>query len=176
MIKNVGTYLCSISESEIPDMPEASETTVKIAGRDGDLVLATTYNPIQFSIVIYTDENLSPAEKIEERQKIYKFFHEMKNTFKTFGIEAASKFYRVKYAGDVECENHPKHLKFTLPFKSSVSYGYNFKDKELIGNNIAINNENGKVYLNGEELRHYYPFFMNKVAQDQLINNGKQVN
>ncbi len=28
------------------------------------------------------------------------------------------------------------------------------------------------IDLNGEELRHYYPFFMNKVAQDQLINNG----
>ena len=28
------------------------------------------------------------------------------------------------------------------------------------------------IDLNGEELRHYYPFFINKVAQDQLINNG----
>lgn len=28
------------------------------------------------------------------------------------------------------------------------------------------------IDLNGEELRHYYPFFMNKVAQDELINNG----
>ena len=179
VIKNVGTYLCSISESEIPDMPEASETTVKIAGRDGDLVLATTYNPIQFSIVIYTDENLSPAEKIEERQKIYKFFHEMKNTFKTFGIEAASKFYRVKYAGDVECENHPKHLKFTLPFKSSVSYGYNFKDKELIGNNIAISNTiepvGFKCIINGPATNPTISLNNNEMKYEASIVNNEKI-
>ena len=44
-------YLIDFRESAIPSMPEAADTTAKIAGRDGDIVLSTTYEPIPFEIV-----------------------------------------------------------------------------------------------------------------------------
>ena len=51
-------FLYSPSESSIPEMAETSEATVKIAGRDGDITLDTTYEPLNFTLVFYTDENL----------------------------------------------------------------------------------------------------------------------
>jgi phage-related protein len=59
-------YLISFTESTIPSMPESAETTVKIAGKDGDISLSTTYEPIFFEIVCYTEDNLSQEQKIKE--------------------------------------------------------------------------------------------------------------
>ena len=44
--------LYSPTESSIPEIAETSESTVKIAGRDGDLVLNTTYEPLNFVLVV----------------------------------------------------------------------------------------------------------------------------
>ena len=59
---------------------------------------------------------------------------------KTFCIELANKFYKVKYNGLLERVNYPKHLVFTLPIKSSKSYAYDIKKNYLIGNNSAESN------------------------------------
>ena len=44
-------FLIDFNESSIPTMPEAVESSVRAAGRDGDIVLNTTYEPISFSVV-----------------------------------------------------------------------------------------------------------------------------
>lgn len=51
------------SESELSTMPSTSDSSVKIAGRDGDVVLSTTYEPIPFNIVCFTEDNLTPEQK-----------------------------------------------------------------------------------------------------------------
>lgn len=127
-------FLVSISESTIPDMPEALETTVKVAGRDGDISLNTTYDCLNFELVIYTDEGLTPAQKEENKMIINKFFNEMKKNTKTFAFEVSKTFYKVKYSGAILKENYPQHLKFTLPFKSSKSYGYKMIENVMTGN------------------------------------------
>ena len=60
------SFLCSISESSIPSMPEALETSATIAGRDGDVPLSTTYGPMSFELVLYTEDNLTPEEKLKQ--------------------------------------------------------------------------------------------------------------
>ena len=52
-------YLIDFNESSIPTMPEATESSVKVAGKDGDIVLKTTYEPMPFTIVCYTDDTVS---------------------------------------------------------------------------------------------------------------------
>lgn len=131
--KDNKSFLCSISESTIPIMAEAVEASVVIAGRDGDIVLNTTYNPLLFELVLYTDDNLTPTEKVEQEAFLTHFCNEMKNKTKTFAIESENKFYKVKYNGILERTNYPAHLVFTLPFKSSNSYAYNIETREIIG-------------------------------------------
>lgn len=127
-------YLVSISESTIPSMPEASETSSKIAGRDGDIVLATTYEPISFVLVCYTNDNLTINEKVAEERKINNFLNSIKNTTKKFVDQKNEKFYNVKYNGALSTVNYPTFLQFSIPLKSSDSFGYSLEKKKIVGN------------------------------------------
>ena len=51
--------LIDFMESNIPSIAEATESSVKIAGRDGDMPLNTVYEPLFFEIVCYTEDNLT---------------------------------------------------------------------------------------------------------------------
>lgn len=127
-------YLINFSESNIPSMPEATESTVRIAGRDGDITLKTTYEPIPFEIVCYTEDNLSPTEKVKEEEKISNFLNSIKNETISFGMETYKKFYNVKYSGSLITTRFPKHLKFSIPLKSSESYGMYYLKRQENGN------------------------------------------
>lgn len=132
--------LVDFMESNIPSIAEATESSVKIAGRDGDISLNTVYEPLPFEIVCYTEDNLTPEEKIIEEQKITSLLNSIKNQTKTFFMEREKKFYKVKYSGNLSVVRYPKHLKFTIPLKSSESYAMNFEESEIIGNGTKVSN------------------------------------
>lgn len=141
--------LIDFMESNIPSIAEATESSVKIAGRDGDIPLNTVYEPLPFEIVCYTEDNLTPEEKIIEEQKITSLLNSIKNQTKTFFMEREKKFYKVKYSGNLSVVRYPKHLKFTIPLKSSESYAMNCEESEIIGNGIKISNtikETGAIF------------------------------
>lgn len=123
------------SESEISTMPSVTESSVKIAGRDGDVVLTTTYDSIPFNIVCYTNDNLTAEEKILEENRIKTFLHNIKNRTIKLGIEDRDCYYNVKYSGSLTVVRHPKTLRFSIPLKSSSSYGKRITSKKIIGNN-----------------------------------------
>lgn len=132
--------LIDFMESNIPSIAEATESSVKIAGRDGDIPLNTVYEPLSFEIVCYTEDNLTPEEKIVEEQKVTSLLNSIKNQTKTFFMEREKKFYKVKYSGNLSVVRYPKHLKFTIPLKSSESYAMNFEESEIIGNGTKVSN------------------------------------
>ena len=132
--------LIDFTESNIPSIAEATESSVKIAGRDGDISLNTVYEPLSFEIVCYTEDNLTPEEKIIEEQKITSLLNSIKNQTKTFFMEREKKFYKVKYSGNLSVVRYPKHLKFTIPLKSSESYAMNYEESEIIGNGTKVSN------------------------------------
>ena len=132
--------LIDFMESNIPSIAEATESSVKIAGRDGDISLNTVYEPLPFEIVCYTEDNLTPEEKIIEEQKITSLLNSIKNQTKTFFMEREKKFYKVKYSGNLSVVRYPKHLKFTIPLKSSESYAMNCEESEIIGNGTKVSN------------------------------------
>lgn len=127
-------YLVDMTASTLPGMPEAAENSARIAGRDGDMVLATTYQPLSCNIICYTEDNLTPEEKSQEERKLNKFLNEMKDTFKKFAIQKDNIFYEVKYNGMLTSTVYPKHIQFSIPLKSSNSYGFAIGKKEIIGN------------------------------------------
>ena len=134
------SFLCSISESSIPSMPEALETSATIAGRDGDVSLSTTYGPMSFELVLYTEDNLTPEEKLKQEIFLNRFCNSIKNSTETFALELAQKFYKIKYNGLLNKENYPKFLRFTLPFKSSKSFAYDVKKHIIYGNSTVESN------------------------------------
>ena len=128
-------YLIDANESNIPIMPEATESSVRAAGRDGDIVLNTTYEPIPFDIVCYTEDNLTQTEKLNAEKNINKFLNSIKNKTINIAFENNNTFYKVKYSGALVTTNYPKHLKFAIPLKSSDSYGKDLIQKSIVGNN-----------------------------------------
>lgn len=127
--------LIDFSESNLSTMPEASETSVKIAGKDGDVVLSTTYQPIYFTIVCYTEDNLTSEEKISEENKIKLFLNSIKKHTVKLGFEDRNIYYNVKYNSSLTVTRYPKSLRFSLPLKSSDSYGRIIPAKTIVGNN-----------------------------------------
>ena len=127
-------YLTNMSENVILNMPEAVQTTVKIAGKDGDLVLDSSYNSQDFQVIMFTDEGLTPEQKEKERIFINRIFNAMKKNSKTFAFEQSQKFYKVLYSGILEETNYPQHMMFTIPLKSSKPYAYKMSLSYLLGN------------------------------------------
>lgn len=146
-------YLVDMTASTLPGMPEAEENSARIAGRDGDMVLATTYKPLSCNIICYTEDNLTPEEKSQEERKLNKFLNEMKDTFKKFAIQKDNIFYEVKYNGMLTPTVYPKHIQFSIPLKSSKSYGFAIGKKEIVGNGTLASNtikECGAIFtING---------------------------
>lgn len=126
--------LIDFSESELSTMPATSESNVKIAGRDGDVVLSTNYEPIPFNIVCYTDENLTPEQKILEENKIKTFLNNIKKTTVKLGMQDRNIYYNVKYSGSLTVIKYPKSLRFSIPLKSSDPYGKTIAVKTIVGN------------------------------------------
>lgn len=138
-------YLIDFVESNIPSMPEATESTVRIAGRDGDIPLKTTYEPIPFEIVCYTEDNLTMAEKIKEESKINEFLNSIKENTISFGMEVYKKFYNVKYNGSLVTTRFPKHIKFSIPLKSSDPYAKSSIKREIVGSSSLIKFESSTI-------------------------------
>lgn len=132
--------LYSPTESTIPEMPQATESTVKIAGRDGDQVLATTYEPKEFTLVLYTDDNLNANEKTLEINKITTFLNSLKNDYKKMAFLLEEKMYSVKYNRQLVVVKLPKCVRFELPLKSSKSFGTELYSKKIIGEGSKISN------------------------------------
>ena len=116
-------FLFSPAESDIPAIPETDEVSVKIAGRDGDMVLSTMYAPLSFKIVAYTDENLTASEKTAEIVKLTTFLNTIKNKTRQFAIVQEEKMYAVKYSGQLTITRYPKSVRFEIPLKCSRAFG-----------------------------------------------------
>lgn len=138
-------YLIDFSESNIPSMPEANETSVKVAGRDGDIPLKTVYEPIPFLIVCYTEDNLTFKEKIQEENKMNRFLDSIKNNTIDLSFEKEEKFYNVKYSGNLTTIRYPKHLKFSIPLKSSDSYAKSIYKSKVIGDLSPVEFESDTI-------------------------------
>lgn len=122
------------SESELSTMPTALESSVKIAGRDGEIPLSTTYDTINFNIVCFTEDNLTASEKITEENKIKNFLNNIKKQTIRLGIESRNVYYDVKYSGSLTVVRYPKALRFSIPLKSFDSFGKHITTKQIIGN------------------------------------------
>lgn len=128
------------SESDLSTMPTASESSVKIAGRDGDVVLSTTYDPILFNIVCFTEDNLTVEEKILEENKVKTFLNDIKNHTIKLGMEDRNTYYEVKYSGSLTVVRYPKALRFSIPLKSQSSYGRDIETKQITGDGTETSN------------------------------------
>ena len=172
-------YLTNMSENVILNMPEAVQTTVKIAGKDGDLVLDSSYNSQDFQVIMFTDEGLTPEQKEKERIFINRIFNAMKKNSKTFAFEQSQKFYKVLYSGILEETNYPQHMMFTIPLKSSKPYAYKMSSSYLLGNDTKTSETIEPVgficTINGPALNPIISFNDYSMEFDNTISEGSKL-
>ena len=172
-------YLTNMSENVILNMPEVVQTTVKIAGKDGDLVLDSSYNSQDFQVVMFTDEGLTPEQKEKERIFINRIFNAMKKNYKTFAFEQSQKFYKVLYSGILEETNYPQHMMFTIPLKSSKPYAYKMSSSYLLGNDTKTSETIEPVgficTINGPALNPIISFNDYSMEFDNTISEGSKL-
>lgn len=172
-------YLVDFNASNLPSMPEAMQASVRIIGRDGDVPLNTTYEPIPFSVVCYTDDNLTPDEKVLQEQKINRFINSMKNNPKVFAFERENKFYKVEYSGVLTTIRFPAHVQFTIPLKSSDSYAMDLVKNTLYGNSSKISEtikETGAIFtIRGPALTPKISFNNYQMSYDNNLLEGQRL-
>lgn len=172
-------YLINFTESSLSSMPEATEASVRVAGRDGDVVLNTTYEPLPFEIVCYTEDNLTPEQKVEEEEFLYQFLNSIKNKTKRFAMQRKNKFYDVKYSGALTVIEYPKHLQFTIPLKSSDSYAKVLTESKIIGNGNKYSStikEVGAIFtIEGPALKPIITFNNYEMKYNENILEGNKV-
>ena len=128
------------SRTHIPFMPEAIDTSVNLAGTDGEIVQDTVYGSRIFDIFAVTYDGLEIYEKEEIKRDIANILHSIKNKTKKITFANNETSFDVKYSGlaDVTTDA-PGWMRFEIPLKSESSYGSKMFEQTLYGSGLMTN-------------------------------------
>ncbi len=128
-------------KTNIGFMPTATDTSINIAGKDGEIVQNTKYEARLIEIFAVTEDGLTPAEKAEAKRMIAEILHSIKHDTKKLTISTDDITFDVKYSGTAETSIQAHNwLEFSLPFKSASPYGKSMFPNELNGSGLIYNN------------------------------------
>jgi len=134
-------FMIDWKQSEIGVIPEVTDETIKIQGRDGELTLNSTYRSRFFNIVGYSLNNLTEPQKNILMTKIANTIHDIKSGTKKLTRTDIGVSYDVKYTGKAELlTDYGDYIKFTLPMKSDSPYARNEFPNIFYGNGFITNN------------------------------------
>lgn len=128
------------NSTHIPFMPEAIDSSVNLAGADGEIVQDTVYGSRIFDIFAVTYDGLTLVEKEEVKKDIANILHSAKRNTKKLTFANNETSFDVKYTGlaDVTTEA-PSWMRFEIPLKSQSAYGHKLFDQTLIGSGLMVN-------------------------------------
>lgn len=132
------------NSTNIQVMPEASNTVIEMPGIDGSIIEDTVYKDRLFSIVAFSEDGLTKAEKEELKAKITEILDSTKHNTRMLTVQAHDTSFDVKYDGQAVIAEGPSYVKATIPFKTSP-YGHKTFDGELYGNGLVYNDGDAPV-------------------------------
>lgn len=155
-------------KTNIGFMPTATDTSINIAGKDGEIVQNTKYESRLIEIFAVTEDGLTPSEKAEAKRMISEILHSIKNSTKKLTISSDDITFDVKYSGTagISIQAH-NWLEFDLPFKSASPYAKSMFTSKLKGSGLIYNSgmvecgiifeikgrcTNPTLYLNGQRM------------------------
>lgn len=155
-------------KTNIGFMPTATDTSINVAGKDGEVVQNTKYESRLIEIFAVTEDGLTPAEKSQAKRMIAEILHSIKHETKKLTIGSDDITFDVKYSGSAQISVQAHNwLEFDLPFKSASPYGKSMFDNELHGSGLIYNGgmvecgivfeikgrcTNPTIYLNGQKM------------------------
>lgn len=132
------------NSTKIQVMPEAENTIIEMPGMDGSIIADTTYKDRLFSIVAFSEEGMTKAQREALKAKIDQVLDATKHQTKKLTVQARSTSFDAKYDGQAEIVSKGSYVKATIPLKVGP-YGKNLFDNELFGSGLIWNE--GDTYL-----------------------------
>lgn len=124
--------------TDIQVMPEAELTSIELPGIDGSIVEDTVYKDRLFTIVGYSEQGLTEAEKETLKSKITSVLSTTKSKSKKLVVQDRGIAFDVRYEGNANITEGPSYVKAEIPFRAGP-YGYDFFEAELIGRGLIEN-------------------------------------
>lgn len=143
-------FLINYTQSEIPSLPEISEETQSVSGKDGDISLSTRYMPRPFNFFGYSPQ----FETNEERDNHISYVSKILNTIKEKEkyLLYRNKIYKIKLSAMPIFNKLPLWYDVTIYQKAHNPYGYSLDKSEVkvTANEVYVveNNADDEAYPN----------------------------
>lgn len=128
------------NKTVLPFMPEAVDTSVELAGADGEIVQDTVYKSRVFDIFAVTFDGLSAYEKEQVKKDIATILHSIKNDTKVITFANNETAFDVKYTGlaniDIDAAGW---MEFEIPLKSAAAMGHKQFEQRMSGSGLMVN-------------------------------------
>lgn len=122
-------FLINYTQSEIPSLPEISEETQSVSGKDGDISLSTRYLSRPFNFFGYSPQ----FESNDERDNHITFVSKTLNTIKENEkyLLYRNKIYKIKMSAMPIFNKMPLWYEATTYLKAHNPYGYSLDKSEI---------------------------------------------
>lgn len=128
------------NKTTLPFMPEAVDTSVELAGTDGEIVQDTVYRSRVFDIFAVTMDGLSAYEKEQVKKDIATILHSIKKETKVITFANNETAFDVKYTGLANIDKDaPGWMEFELPLKSAAAMGHKQFEQRMNGSGLMVN-------------------------------------
>lgn len=131
--------------TKVQAMPEAELTTIELPGEDGSIIVDSTYKDRLFSIVAFSEDGMTRAEKEDLKARITQILDSTKHKAKKLTYQATDTSFEVRYDGQADIVAGPSYIKATIPLRATA-YGKRLFDTELHGSGL-VSNIDGDTYL-----------------------------
>lgn len=133
------------ASTKIQVMPESEITSIEMPGIDGEIVADTVYKDRLFSIVAFSEDGMTIAQKEDLKHRITQILDSTKHQTKKLTVQARGTTFDVKYDGQAEIVSGPSYVKSTIPLHVTP-YGYEMFERELYGSGL-IDNSGGDTFM-----------------------------
>ena len=134
------------NKTTLPFMPEAVDTSVELAGADGEIVQDTVYKSRVFDIFAVTMDGLSAYEKEQVKKDIATILHSIKKDTKVITFANNETAFDVKYTGlaniDIDAAGW---MEFEIPLKSAAAMGHKQFEQRMSGSGLMVNSGSDPV-------------------------------
>lgn len=124
---------------------KAELTEISMPGVDGNLISDTTYRDRIFSIVAFSEQGLTIAEKEDIKRRIVQILDSTKMSSKKLTVQSRSVSFDCRYVNEAKISDGPSFVKAEIDLQVGP-YGYSLFPTELHGSGL-INNAEGAAPL-----------------------------
>ncbi len=159
-------------------IPDAEHTTISQSGLDGDLIANTTYKDRLFSLVLFSDDNLTISQKEDLKRRIALVMDSAKKSAKKLTVQARGITFDAKYNSS-EIKDGPSYIRADLevlvpPYGKDL-FNSELRDSGLINNAEGMAPLSPKFTITGSVTNPYFTLGGTTYRYNGTVPSGKRL-